>query len=812
MKHNLFHPVYYSIANTANMFKNYFKVTLRNLTKNKVHSFINIAGLSVGMAVAIVIGLWIWDELSYNKYYQHYDRIAQVKQHMVNNGQKGTWTNMPYPLAAELRNKYGSHFKYVVMMADWNPHILSVGDKKLMKTGNFSESAAPDMLTLKMLRGNRDGLKDPSSILLSASVARAYFGDEDPMNKMMKIDNRLDVKVTGVYEDMPHNTTFADLGFIAPWDLYFNNTQWIRTVPNPWRPNAFTIFTELADNADMDKVSFSIKDAKLNNLNKELAKKKPQLFLHPMDQWHLYADFKDGVNTGGRIKYVWMFGIIGAFVLLLACINFMNLSTARSEKRAKEVGIRKAVGSLRRQLIQQFFIESLLVVTFSFLVAVLLTQLILPFFNEVADKQMVIPWNSLSFWLAGFTISLLTGLISGSYPALYLSSFEPVKILKGTFKTGRWAAVPRKVLVITQFTVSVTMIIGTLIVFRQIQYTKDRPIGYDNNNLVSLPVITQDMNDHIDAVKDELYRTGSIASFAVAGSPPTEVWSTSSGFEWKDKDPNMSVDFQNMYVSYDYGKTLGWQFREGRDFSKAFATDSTGLILNEAAVQFMGLQHPLGETIKWNGQAFTVIGVVKDLITGSPYDPVRPTVFYLGQGSGDYILARINASKSVSTALADMERVFKKFNPSQPFIYQFVDEAFAKKFGNEVRIGKLAGFFAILAIFISCLGIFGLASFVAEQRTKEIGVRKVLGASVFNLWGLLSKDFIILVSVSLLIAVPLAYYFMHNWLQDYTYRTDMAWWIFAAAGLGAIVITLLTVSFQGIKAALMNPVKSLRTE
>jgi ABC-type antimicrobial peptide transport system permease subunit len=460
------------------MIKNYLKITLRNLQRNKIYSLINITGLSVGMAVAIIIGLWIWDELSFDKYHQNYDRIAMVKQHLTNNGELTTQSAVPYPLAAELRNKYGSNFKYVVLTSNTYNHILSIGEKKLMKNGVFMEPQGPEMLTLKMLRGTRAGLKNISSVMLSESAAKAYFGDKDPVNQSMKIDNSLEVQVTGVYEDLPANSSFAGLEFISPWELFFANTEWIKTAQDPWRPNAFNILTQLADNVDIDNVSSKIKNSKLDNVNEALAKKKPVIFLLPMDKWHLYSDFKNGVNIGGRIKYVWLFGIIGVFVLLLACINFMNLSTARSEKRAKEVGIRKAIGSLRRQLIQQFFTESLLMVFFSFLIAVLLAQLVLPFFNDVADKKMHILWSNPLFWLLGIAFTLFTGIVAGSYPAMYLSSFEPVKILKGTFKVGRWAAVPRRVLVVVQFAVSVTMIIGTLIVFRQVQFTKNRPPGF----------------------------------------------------------------------------------------------------------------------------------------------------------------------------------------------------------------------------------------------------------------------------------------------------------------------------------------------
>ena len=412
--------------------------------------------------------------------------------------------------------------------------------------------------------------------------------------------------------------------------------------------------------------------------------------------------------------------------------------------------------------------------------------------------------------LKNIGFSLITGLIAGSYPAFYLSSFQPVQVLKGTMKTGRWATAPRKVLVILQFTVSVILIIGTIIVLRQIQFSRNRPIGYDRNGLVTLPIMTDKVHKHFDVIKAELVNVKAITSIAESTAPTTEVWSTSSGFSWQGKDPNLAVDFPVISVSYDYGKTVGWQFKEGRSFSTDFATDSLSLMLNETAVRFMGLKNPVGETITWFGQPFKVIGVVQDMIMQSPYEPIKPSVFTLNTGAADCIILKINPAISAIDAIHHIEIVFKKFNPEQPFTYQFVDEEYAKKFGNEERIGKLAGFFAMLAIFISCLGLFGMASFMAEQRSREISIRKVLGASVINVWGLLSKEFMLLVIISLLIATPVAYYFMHNWLQQYRYRTAISVWIFIAAGSSALIITLLTVSFQAIKAAVANPVKNLR--
>jgi len=794
------------------MIKNFLKIAWRNLLSNRVSSFINISGLALGMAVAIQIGLWIYDEVTFNKNFTNYNRIAKVIQNVTNNGEVQTWNNVPYPLAEELRKNYGSDFKQVIMVSGMGNHILAWDEKKLTKNGAYFEQGATEMFSLKMIRGSRNALRDPSSVLLSASAAKTYFGNEDPINKVMKIDNQLTVKVSGIYEDFPRNSVFADLSFMSTWDLIYNNTDWIKTMSDPWRPNAFTLFVQLNDNADIHKVSLRIRDAKLKKVNPQLAKKKPELFLQPMRNWHLYSEYKNGVNTGGAIQYVWLFGIIGVFVLLLACINFMNLSTARSEKRAREVGIRKTMGSLRSQLVFQFFSESLLTAALAFLLSLVIVMITLPFFNEVADKRMTIPWGDPFFWMLATGFTAITGLVAGSYPSFYLSSFMPVKVLKGTFRAGRFAALPRKILVVLQFTVSVTLIIGTIIVYRQIEFAKNRPIGYNRNGIITIPLITSSIHDHIDVVKEELLKTGAITSVAESGSPTTGIWNSSSGFDWKGKDPNLSIDFGNVNASYDFGKTIGWKIKEGRDFSREFITDSAAFILNESAARFMGLKNPIGEIVTWFGQRFTVIGVVNDMIMESPYDEVRPVIFSMTNEGGNVAILRIKPSISAKEALGRIEPVFKRFNPEQPFEYKFADEEYGEKFGNEERIGKLAGFFALLAIAICCLGMFGLTSFVAEQRKKEIGVRKILGASILNVWNLLSRDFLKLVLISFLIAMPVSYYFMHDWLQGYQYHATISWWIFVTAGFCLMLITLLTVSYQAIKAAISNPVRSIRTE
>jgi putative ABC transport system permease protein len=793
------------------MFKNYLKTAIRGMFKNKLYSFINIAGLSAGMAVAIVIGLWIWDELQFDKQNPANERIAAVIQTVTNNGKKDTWQTIPFPLGEELRKSYGSDFKYVVL-STWNQsHVLTVGEKNFKKNGLYLEPQGPYMLNLQMLYGSKDGLKNPASILLSQEVAEAYFGNTDPMNKMIKIDNGKTVKVTGVYKNMPNNSSFADMAYIMPWQLMAEQED-LKSMDNPWRPNSFRLFVQLADNADMAIVSAKIKDVKMQHVHQDELIHKPQLFLHPMAKWHLYSNFKNGVNIGGRIQYVWLFGITGLFVLLLACINFMNLTTARSEKRAKEVGIRKAIGSLRKQLVYQFFSESLLVAFIAFVFALALVQVVLPFFNSLAGKNVSLPLAYPAFWVMGIGFTVVTGIISGSYPALYLSSFQPVKVLKGTFKAGRFAALPRKVLVVMQFTVSVILIIGTLVVFRQIQFAKNRPVGYSRNGLVMLPQTGNELHSHFKALRDDLIKSGAVTEMAESWSPVTGVWSTNSGFNWAGKDAGLAVDFPNTGISPGYGKTVGWQFAEGRDFSEDFLSDSAAFVINETAAKFMGLKHPVGETVTWDGTPYKIVGVIKDMVVESPYEPVRPSIYHIANDGGNFIFAKINPASSMQGAIEKIEATVKKYSPAQPFDYQFADAEFARKFGDEERIGKLAAAFSILAIFISCLGLFGMASFMAEQRVKEIGVRKVLGASTINLWGLLSRDFVVLVVLSLLIAIPVAYYSMYNWLQGYQYRSGMPWWLFAATGAGALFITLLTVSWQSIKAAQANPVKSLKTE
>jgi ABC-type antimicrobial peptide transport system permease subunit len=540
-----------------------------------------------------------------------------------------------------------------------------------------------------------------------------------------------------------------------------------------------------------------------------------------MSRWHLYPPPDRRPGGYEPIAMIKLIGLIGVFVLMLACINFMNLSTARSERRAKEVGVRKTIGSIRIQLINQFFSESFLMVLFAFVVAIGLTSLFLPTFNDISSKNIAMPWTNSWFWLSGFAFVIITSLLAGSYPALYLSSFNPVKALKGTFRIGRLAAVPRKVLVVVQFSISVILVIATIIIHRQIQFAKSRPVGYDREGLIMIQKKSPDFYGKYDALRNELKNSGVVFEVSESMGTVTEVASGNNGWDWKGRNPDIDESFATLSVSHLHGKTVGWQFILGRDFDPSISSDSTGIIINESALKFMKLNNPIGELVSWTWWSdksrvmnYKILGVIKDMVMDSPYAPVEPTIFYVKgmNGNPNWINIKINPQSSASEALAKIESVFKKVIPSVPFEYKFADEEYARKFGKEERLAHLGSIFAVLAIFISCLGLLGLSSFVAEQRTKEIGIRKILGASVSNLWSMLSRDFVLLVIISCVVAIPIAYYLLNSWLQKFSYHTTISVWILIGTTGGAIGITLLMVSYQAIKAALTNPVKSLRSE
>jgi ABC-type antimicrobial peptide transport system permease subunit len=798
--------------NQYGMFKSYIKIGWRNLLKSKGYSLINIGGLAIGMAAAILIGLWLHYELTFNRSFKNYERIARVMQNQEFNGVIETWSSQAKQMGPLLRDEYGADFKHVVVGTFPADQKLSYGTKDTRYTGNFMEPGITEMLDLKMLKGTRNGLQDRHSIMLCASAAKALFGNEDPIDKTVRINDKNEVKVTGVYEDLPVNSGFGDMGFISPFELdeKENLPEWLN-----WGNSWFQCFVQLNDGVDIATASQNIRDSKLKAVlgpGQDDARFKPQIFLHPMERWYLHSEFENGVSTGGGIRYVWMFGTIGLFVLLLACINFMNLSTARAERRAKEVGIRKTVGSRRQQLMKQFYVESMIVVGLAMTMSIILAQIILPWFNMVSGRNLDIPWSNVVFWLSIVGFALIVGFVSGSYPALYLSSFKPVKALRGGVKGSRMSSLPRKVMVVMQFSVSIVLIVGTVVVIQQIDFAQNRPLGYDNKGIVTSPLRNNNIKDHYDAFSNDLKALGVIKEVALSDVPITDTGTTNSGFVWPGKPADMEDQFWTVRSTPDLGKLLDWKIMDGRDF---LPTDTACFIINETAARYMDMKSPVGAKMTWGeSEDFRIIGVVKDMITISPYSPVKQMIFVVPKDMARMrtVNIKLDPEKNVVDALSKIETVFKKYDPQNPFEYTFADENYSRKFNNEKRVAKLSSGLAGLGVFICCLGLFGLASYMAEQRTKEIGIRKVLGASMGGLWRMLSKDFMLLVVIAGVIALPPAYFISSDWLSQFEYRVPLSWYIFAVSIGGALVIALLTVSYHALRLALANPVKSLRSE
>jgi putative ABC transport system permease protein len=787
------------------MLKNYFLVAWRHLAKNRVYTAINIIGLATGMALTLLIALWITDELTFDHYAPNHRRIAIAMHYSWLGELNGTGDIIPMVWGNAFRSQYPDLFTHTALTSGGqNDGLFKYGERSVNGKFIWAQMELPLMFGFHVVQGDLNSAGDPSTVLISKSLATALFGHADPIGATVKAFNQYDFRVGAVYEDLPRNTTFYGLQAITPW---YNKANSFRVTSEGWNDHNGYLYVQLAPGVTIDQATARVRHVPSPH-HKDYHE---DAFLYPLDKAHLWNEFTNGKPSGGPIHFVWLFGMIGVFVLLLACINFMNLSTARSERRAREVGIRKTIGSLTRQLVAQFLSESVLVALIALLVSLVLVGISLPFFNQLAAKDMRLPLTQPLFWLAILSFAVFTGLLAGSYPAFYLSRFNPVKVLKGAFKAGRYASLPRQVLVVLQFTVSLTLAIGAIVVYRQIMYSKDRPVGYTREGLFTVNMNTPEIGQHYEALRTELIQSRLAADVAGSNMTPTN-FADVNVLDWPGKRPDqLGIAFYNVNVTPDYGQTIGWRIVSGRDFSRHFPTDSNAIILNTAAIRATGIKDPIGLPMKLFGKEYHVIGIAADMVSASPYDTIIPAVFVGGGYTGN-IIVRIRPGLPVHDALARMAPIFSKYNPSSPFIYNFVDQEYAAKFAAEERIGNLAAVFTSLAIFISCLGLFGLAAFVAEQRTKEIGVRKVLGAGVINLWGLLSRDFLKLTVISMLIAIPLAYYGMDKWLQNYAYHAPLSWWIFASAGAGILLITLLTVSYQSLKAALTSPVKCLRTE
>jgi putative ABC transport system permease protein len=793
------------------MIRNYFKIAWRNLLKNKVYSFINIGGLAVGMAVAMLIGLWINYEFSFGAEHRNRSQIFSAVTNGIDPNDKEKFTSKATPLPLYIVSKNTIPEIKHTAVANWGgENGLVVGDKKLIKNGTEVSEDFFKIFKYDFIVGDpNSALNEPNTIVLTEETALDLFGTADALNKVLKWNNTTDLKVTGVIHNVSKNSFFSEKQYFLPFKNFENRESWVKVARTDWGNYSFQTYIELIPEATEADIL-----PKIKNLIKSNDKtSKNEIGLYGMPKWRLYSEFKNWKADSGRITYVRMFGFIGLIVLLLACVNFINLSTARSEKRAKEIGVRKAVGSAKKQLMGQFLIESILISSISIIISLILLLILLSAFNSIVNVNVELPYQNPIFWLVAVGLALTTGLIAGIYPAFYLSTFSSINALKGRLRVANSTVNSRKILVVTQFASSICLIIGTIIIYKQITYSKNRPTGYNSNGVVTV-FMKDDLYRNFEILKNNLIATGLIENVTKASNPINSIWSNTSIIDFPGKSGNDEVSVANIATSGDYFKTLQIKMLEGRDFNSLnFAADSGKVILNRAAVDRMKLKDPIGKIITdYDRNRHEIIGVVENAIMDNPFENVKPARFLCNKDWASVIMLRIKDNVDTKKAISAMTPIFNKHNPSFPFVYNFVDQEYAAKFNFEVMVSKLATIFAILAIFISCLGLFGLASFVAEQRTKEIGIRKVLGASVNNLWQLLSKDFVILVIISCLIATPIAYYFMHEWLQKYTYRTEISWWIFVAAGLGALVITLLTVSYQAVKAALMNPVKSLKTE
>lgn len=789
------------------MLKNYLKITWRSLLRQKAFSLINIIGLAIGMASAALILFWVQNEFSYDQFHTKKDRLYQVYNRSVFDGKLWCWGTTPKIMAKTLKQDY-SQIEEVTHTTGGN-FLFTVGEKRLNIDGMFTDQGFLNIFSFPLVSGNQStALKNNNSIVITEKLSKKLFGNDNAMGKVIKIDSNAYFTVTGVMKDLPNNTLF-NFEYLIPW-------TYLKKIggddPN-WGNNSCQTWALVKPNVTEEAANKSI----INITRTHSNVKDIDVFLHPARKWRLYSNFdQKGHVSGGRIAIVKTFSIIAAFILLIACINFMNLSTARSEKRAREVGIRKVVGALRGSLISQFLGESILVAFISGAFALLIVQLSMSGFNLLTDKHLFVPYGNPWFWLASIGFIVFTGAISGSYPALYLSSFRPVSVLKGTFKAANALIAPRKLLVVVQFTFAVVLIICTIIVRQQLQYAQDRDTGYKKNNLVYV-MMTGNMDKHFKLIKNELLSSGAASAVSKTSAPVTKGWSDSWDFLWAGKDISKKIDFNVFNTDGDLAKTMGLKIVEGRDIdAKNYPTDSTAILLNEAAVKIMGFKNPIGQIVKRgeapNYQELQVVGVVKDFILQSPYEPIKAMIIQGPKSWFNVIHFRLNNTNSTADNLKRAEKVFKKYNPDYPFEYNFIDQDYARKFGDEQRIQTLAGLFAGLTIIISCLGLFGLAAYMAQNRIKEIGVRKVLGASVLGVTALLSKDFLKLVFVSLFIASPIAWYFMSKWLGDYNYRISISIWVFVSAALVTIVISLITISFQTIKAAIANPVKSLRSE
>ncbi|QJW92297.1 FtsX-like permease family protein [Spirosoma taeanense] len=794
------------------MIRNYLKIAWRNIAHNKTFSAINILGLALGMVCSLLIFLWIQDEFSVDAYHANGTRLYNVMERQLYDGKVVAAPSTPGLLSDELKKKF-PEIEYAAGFSWEDQRTFTVGEKFNREKGRFAGADWFSMFTVPLLEGRPEtALNAPANLAISRKLAENYFGSpQAAIGKSIRLDNQTDYQVTAVFENLPDNSS-EKYDYLLSWQDFIRRNEWLKD----WGSNAPRTFIQLHQARNGDLPDADRLEAKLKHFLKEVnprMKESPfkiELFLQPFPEGYLYSNFKDGYQDGGRIEYVRLFGIVAVFILLIACINFMNLATARSVRRAREVGVRKVIGAVRSLLIGQFVGEALLLTFLALVLALGIVWLLLPVFNTLTEKHITFRYASPSFWATLLGMALLTGLIAGSYPALFLSSLNPIRVLKGSLRFGSGARLFRQGLVVFQFVLSMLLIIGTIVVYRQINFIQTKNLGYDRENLIYLSA-EGNLVDKYSTFKQELLKSPGIQSMTYMDGTPTNTFGSTGNVQWPGKGPDVSIEFQFSTVDYDFTKTLKLNLK-GRDFSKAYGLDSVSYLINETAARRIGYVDPIGKPLTLWGKQGTIIGLIEDYHMTSLHIPIEPLIIKLSPDpERKNIIIRTQPGQS-REALASVETLWRQLNPKFPFSYKFADQEFQKLYRSEIVVGTLANYFAFLAIFISCLGLFGLAAFTAEQRTKEIGVRKVLGASVPSIVTLLSADFLKLVLIAILIASPLAWYAMNRWLADFAYKIDIEWWIFAGAGMLATVIALLTISFQSIKAALMDPVRSLRTE
>ena len=788
------------------MYTNVIKIAWRNMVRNKAFSAINVMGLALGMAASLFIFLWVQDELSIGKQYKNSPFLYRIMEREFSSGKVVADEDTPGLLAEELKKQF-PEVQYAAGISWPEGHVLTVGDKMIRQNGCYAGADWFAMYSIPLLAGTpATALNAPSGIVISRKLAQAYF-DGDPRNaigKTIRFDNTIDYEVTAVFEDLPANEP-EQYDYLLSWASFLERNTWLRDWTN-CGPGTRIQLKPTADPQQFNaKLEWFLKGRNTDFNSTYYI----QLFLQPETEAYLHASFKNGYREGGRIVYVRLLAIVAVFLLLIAGINFTNLATARSVKRAREVGVRKTIGAGRLSLIRQFMGEAMLLTMIALVLAIVTVMTLLPAFNHLTGKQLALSLSRPAVWGGLLGLLMVTSFLAGSYPAFFLSSLKPVLVLKGVLRFGTGTQFFRRGLVVFQFVMSMLLITGTLIVYRQLHYIQTKDIGYDRKDLVSIP--GRGMAKKYDAFKNELLQLGGIEAVTHAALNPLNNGNTTEAVSWPGKDPNDMISFNQTAVWYDFAKVLKVRIVQGRDFSPGFA-DSNNYLINQMAANRMGYKDPVGQPLTFWRKPGKIIGVIEDFHFNSLHQPITPMIIRLEPTySFDNILIRTKPGKT-KEAIAGIEKLYTRMNPDQPFAYSFVDEGYQRQYKSEAIVSTLATIFTLLAIIIACLGLFGLAAFTAEQRTKEIGVRKVLGASVANIVGLLSKDFLKLVLIAIVIASPVAWWVMHQWLQGYAYRVTISWWIFVLAGVLAVLIALVTVSFQSIKAALMSPAKSLKTE